>query len=177
VNKFPTVAGQAPAIIAIKASFVIVLGVLLSACATSPKFDTSGVDFRMTPPLAVSKLPAVKGAPVLWGGVIISSDNLKDSTQLEILAYALDANQRPVNEQKPLGRFLAVQAGYLETSDFAAGRLVTVQGILENKRSGQVGEAEYIYPVVKINRIFLWPKQSGSTEPQVQFGFGLMLHN
>jgi outer membrane lipoprotein len=131
----------------------------------------------MTPLRAVKEMPTLKGSPVLWGGVIIASDNLKDSTQLEILAYALDANQRPVNEQKPLGRFLAVQTGYLETSDYATGRLVTVKGVLESKRTGQVGEAEYHYPVVKISQIFLWPQQRGSTEPQIQFGFGMILHN
>ena len=146
----------------------------LAACATSPNFDTAGIDTSLTPQLAVAGNQATQGEPVLWGGVVINSTNLKDSTQLEILAYPLDSNQRPNRQQEPLGRFLAVHEGYLETTDYAAGRLITVRGSLAGKRSGYVGEAEYIYPVVNNTQLHLW---SGSSESQVQFGFGLMIHN
>ena len=149
----------------------------LAACATSPNFDTAGIDTSLTPQQAVAGNQAIQGEPVLWGGVVINSTNLKDSTQLEILAYPLDSNQRPNRQQEPLGRFLAVHEGYLETTDYAQGRLITVRGIIFDNRIGNVGEAEYTYPVVNINQLHLWSKQSGSTESQVQFGIGIMIHN
>lgn len=153
---------------------LLLASIFLNACATSPKFDTVGVDVNNTPQRAVKESDTLKGEPVLWGGVVIVSTNFKDSTQIEILAYPLHSNHRPDREQAPLGRFLAVHAGYLETTDYAQGRLITVKGTLAGKRAGQVGEAEYTYPVVNITQLHLW---SGSSESQIQFGFGLMFHN
>jgi outer membrane lipoprotein len=145
---------------------MLLAAIVLSACATSPKFDTVGLDTSITPQTAVGEMSSLQGEPVLWGGVVITSANLKDSTQIEILAYPLNSNQRPNREQKPLGRFLAVHAGYLETTDYASGRLITVRGTLSDKRIGRVGEAEYTYPVVNITQLHLW---SDSPESRVQF--------
>jgi outer membrane lipoprotein len=155
-------------------SLMLLAAIFLNACATSPEFDTAGLDASITPQTAVGEMSTLRGEPVLWGGVVITSTNLKDSTQVEILAYPLNSNQRPNREQKPLGRFLAVQKGYLETTDYAPGRLITVRGNLADKRAGRVGDAEYTYPVVNITQLYLW---SDSPESQVQFGFGLMIHN
>lgn len=155
-------------------SFLLLVAAGLSACATSPEFDTKGIDVSLTPQQAAKDDQGLQGAVVLWGGVLIDSINLKDSTQLELLAYPLDRNQKPLSEQEPLGRFLAVQKGYLETSDYAQGRYVTVRGHLDEKRTGRVGEAEYTYPVVNIDQLYLW---SSAPESQVQFGFGFMIHN
>jgi len=155
-------------------ALALLAAIFLTACATSPKFDVTGVDITITPDKAVSEILALQGEPVLWGGVVINSTNFKDSTQVEILAYPLNSNQRPNREEKPLGRFLAVQTGYLETTDYAPGRLITVRGTLAEKRKGRIGEAEYIYPVVSNSQLYLW---SGSSESQIQFGFGLMIHN
>jgi outer membrane lipoprotein len=154
--------------------FILFTAILLNACATSPKFDIVGIDTTITPQRAVNESQSLQGEPVLWGGVVIVSTNLKDSTQIEILAYPLDSNQRPNREQEPLGRFLAEHAGYLETTDYAQGRLITIKGTLGGQRSGRVGEAEYVYPVVIIMQQHLW---SDSSKSQVQFGFGLMIHN
>jgi len=161
----------------LKLSHILFVVIGLAACASSPNFDTAGIDTSLTPQQAVDRIQALQDEPVMWGGVVLVSTNLKDSTQLEILAYPLDSNQRPNRDQEPLGRFLAVQEGYLETTDYAQGRLITVRGTLGDKRIGRVGEAEYTYPVVKINQLHLWLKHGDSTEPQVQFGFGLMIHN
>jgi len=166
-----------PISLLLRLSPVLFATMFLHACATSPNFDTTGIDTSMTPKRAADDGQTMQGEPVLWGGVVIHSTNLKDSTQLEILAYPLDSNQRPNRDQEPLGRFLAVHEGYLETTDYAQGRLITVRGTFGDKRIGKVGEAEYTYPVVNINQLHLWSKQSASTEPQVQFGFGLMIHN
>jgi outer membrane lipoprotein len=161
----------------LRLSLMFIAASILAACASSPNFDTAGIDASLTPQQAVDGNQALQGEPVLWGGVVIVSTNLKGSTQLEILAYPLDSSQRPNREQQPLGRFLAVHEGYLETTDYAQGRLITVRGTLGDKRTARVGEAEYTYPVVNINQLHLWPKPGDSTEPQVQFGFGLMIHN
>lgn len=156
---------------------LLLTALVLSACASSPKFDTNGIDTSITPQGAVDKVKSLQGVPVLWGGVIIASNNLKDSTQLEILAYPLDVNQKPDAEKTPLGRILAEKDGYLETTDFTQGRLITVRGTLKDNRKGHIGETKYTYPVVNINQIHLWSKQRGFSEPRIQFGIGVMFHN
>lgn len=157
---------------------LILATILMQGCATTPRFDTSDVDLDVTPQQATDSSAALQGTRVLWGGVIIASSNLKDATQLEVLAYPLAPNQRPDIDKAPLGRFLARQTGYLETTDYAQGRLITVSGTLRETREGRIGESEYIYPVVGIDRLHLWPKQrGGSPETRFQFGLGVIFSN
>lgn len=152
------------------------LTILLVSCAT-PVFNTEGVDLTLTPKRAVADSKLLQGKSVLWGGIVIAGTNLKDTTQLEILAYPLDSYQRPMAQEVALGRFLAIQPGYLETTDFEQGRQITVQGTLGTVRSGRVGESDYTYPVVNIKQIHLWPKESEYVEPRVRFGIGVMIRN
>lgn len=136
---------------------VLTLAVLLlSACASGPKYETSGINLHVTPAQAVNEITSLRGISVLWGGIIIASINLKDDSQLEILAYPLDSSQRPDLSQKPLGRFLARQSGYLELADYTQGRLLTVLGQLQDRSIGKVGESEYYYPVVRVDKHYLW---------------------
>lgn len=157
--------------------FLLFASVVLAACATTPKFDTSGIDLSISPQQAVAETETLQGVQVLWGGVIITSANLKDVTQFEILAYPLASNQRPDTDKPPQGRFLALHEGYLETSDYAQGRLISLSGTLQDKRSGRIGETEYIYPVLKINQLHLWKKRGDASEPQFHIGIGVMFHN
>ena len=122
--------------------FLPFLALLLVSCASTPAFNTEGVDMALTPKRAVAESASLQGKSVLWGGIIIAGTNLKDSTQFEILAYPLDSYQRPISSEMALGRFLAIQPGYLETTDFEQGRQITVQGTLGAVRSGRVGESD-----------------------------------
>jgi outer membrane lipoprotein len=157
--------------------FLALLGLLLTACATSPKWDVSGVDKNITPAKAATDIQAVRGRIVQWGGVIISVQNLKDATQLEVLAYPLDESGRPKQGTEPLGRFLAVKTGYLEPVDWAPGRLATFIGPVQETRAGTIGETKYTYPVITVQQSYLWPKTYNSNEPRFQFGIGIGLHN
>lgn len=158
------------------ALWLLVTG-LLAACATAPKFDTTGVDFSITPARAVAENASLQGTPLLWGGIIIASSNLKQETQFEILAYPLDGNRRPDTGKQPLGRFLAQQEGYLETADYTAGRLMTVSGTLQGTRIGRIGESEYTYPVLQVKQHYLWPRAGEASDTSVHFGIGVMFHN
>lgn len=147
---------------------------VLLACSTPAKFASNNIDLRITPQQAVAESAILQNAQVLWGGVIISTVNLKDVTQFEILAYPLTSEQRPDINQSPTGRFLALQEGYLEITDYAPGRLMTVSGTLQGQRSGHIGESEYIYPVLNINQLYLWGKRVPRNESQFHFGLGVM---
>lgn len=153
------------------------LTLLLTACAVTPDFDASGVDLKITPQQAAESAAALPGNRALWGGVIIASSNLKQTTQLEILAYPLDDNQKPDTDEEPQGRFIAEQDGYLEGNIYSQGRLLTILGTLQENRTSHIGAAEYIYPVLKVEQLYLWPRRGGSSATQFHFGVGVMLHN
>ncbi len=151
----------------------------LAGCATTPRFDTAGVDKSLTPRSAVAIAPSSIGQRIQWGGVIVKTRNLRQQTQLEVLAYPLDSDGEPDQAAAPQGRFLLSQQGYLEPVDYAAGRLLTTVGTIARVEHGQVGEADYKYPVVEAAQVHLWPKQTPYPQrgdSNVHFGIGVILH-
>lgn len=153
--------------------WTLVVVVVLGGCATAP-FDLSGVDETLTPDAALQQLETVRGRRVAWGGTIINSRNLKDTTEIEVLGYPLARSGRPDLSAPPQRRFLVVRDGYLETADYRNGRVISAVGAIGGTRSGTVGEAPYVYPVLKADEITLWPiGESRRSEPNIHFGIGI----
>ncbi|MGB5539679.1 MAG: Slp family lipoprotein [Gammaproteobacteria bacterium] len=152
--------------------FVIPL-LLLGACASGPTFQTAGVDRTLTPRGVAAEPQRAMGQTVLWGGVILTTTNLQDSTQIEVLAYPLDSNEWPLRDNEPLGRFLLLQDGYLEPASYAEGRLISVTGTVTGTRAGRVGDTAYAYPVISAGQLYLWPRDSARDRTRVIFGVGV----
>ena len=83
-----------------------VLLFLLTACASGPDFNTMGVDPLLTPRGVTAKPQPATGKSVQWGGTIVSTANLQNSTQIEVLAYPLDSSGRPNTDGAAQGRFI-----------------------------------------------------------------------
>lgn len=150
---------------------------LLAACASSPPvLETEGVNRTMTPQQVSSGEPTALETPLLWGGVIVSTANLAEHTQLEVLSYPLKG-LRPDTSATPTGRFLIRHEGYLETIDYASGREVSVVGTVTGMQEQNVGEARYEFPVLNDQQIHLWPVARPQQEPRLNFGFGVVLSN
>lgn len=150
---------------------------LLTGCATGPKFDTINVNPSLTPAQAVTKFNSARNSRVIWGGIIISATNLEGKTRFEVLSYPLSRSQRPNTDAAPQGRFLATKDGYVETLDYSPGKRITVTGTLTETREGRIGESLYIYPVVQTESLYLWTTTHAATEPRINFGIGVILHN
>jgi outer membrane lipoprotein len=153
---------------------VLLVALLLNACASAPAFNAGGVDRSLTPrDVATSPQPAT-GKRVQWGGIILSTTHLKDSTQVEVLAYPLDTDARPQTDSNPLGRFILEQAGHLEPATYAEGRRITAVGAVTGTRAGQVGDSDYNYPVIRARQLHLWPPGQGRNGVSVggYIGFG-----
>jgi len=146
---------------------------LLVGCATSPPFPLEGTDLSLTPIEAVQRPEALRGQRVVWGGMIVANHNLESATELEVLAYPLDHAARPKLNARPLRRFLISYPGYLESVDYAPGRLVTAIGSFERLRPGKVGKTSYDYPVLAAGRLHLWPRNYGAADSGVRFGVGV----
>lgn len=150
---------------------------LLGACSSGPKFDEKGIDLNLFPRQAVNVFDEIKNARVIWGGQIINAANLKTSTQLEVLSYPLSYRQKPQVEEKPQGRFLVTVPGYLETADFAQGRLVTISGVISAIHTGKVGESTYNYPLLETTQVHLWPENDSSLDSGLHIGIGVIFSN
>ena len=154
----------------------LILIPVISACASTPDFNLANVDQSIQPRDVVAAPDKYRSAKVLWGGLIINSSNVKAGTQLEILTYPLDRNLKPNIDKDTLGRVIVSHDGYLETLDYASGRLLTVLGIVQQIKKGSVGDAIYTYPVVKAEQLHLWPQNDRDKGGRVYFGIGVMIH-
>jgi outer membrane lipoprotein len=150
--------------------YLLTIIILLAGCASTPVFDVTQVDNSLIPKNVAAEPSAYLGKSVLWGGIILDTKNLSDSTQVEVLAYPLSRDQRPQSNNRPLGRFLINQEGFLDPAIYAQGQKLTVLGSVDNNQQGKVGESSYTYPVINAEQLQLW---SAQIENQTRFSFGL----
>ena len=154
---------------------VTVLTSTLLSCATTPDFNTTQVDYSLTPQSVIAEPEMSHGKTALWGGTVLATRNLKDGTQIEVLAYPLNSNHHPLLEKKPLGRFIILHKDYLEPSIYAQGRLVSVVGNISDNQSGNVGESQYTYPVINGQQLHLWSLDDQRNKTSFHFGIGVRL--
>lgn len=143
----------------------------LSACAVVPPFSEEalqGVNRTLTAEQAVKG--DTRDVQVLWGGIIIGAENKPNFTDITVLYYPLDNSQQPDVDKPAQNRFVVRHAGYLETMVYAPGREITVIGTLQDVEEGKVGDASYRFPVLKADKIYLWPLGENS---RVRFGVGV----
>lgn len=152
------------------AAAVLLLG--LGACASGPRYDTGRADTGVTAAQVAAAPTAHGGARVVWGGVIITTRNQADHTEIEILSYPLDDAQRPDTSRGEQGRFLARHDRYLEGVDYAPGRHVTVSGTMEKTLEGKVDAAPYTFPLILADDVYLWPPD-GRAPGSTRFHFGI----
>lgn len=156
--------------------FVVIAGVcalLIVGCVSGPGFSGDHINKRLDPADVLADVDGAMDETVVWGGRIIQAEPKADSTTLEILAFPLYRSQQPDAGKDSLGRFLVIYPGYLEPQDYSTGRMVTAVGRLEEIRLGQVGKADYRYPVLRGDDLYLWPPADEAREPRVHFGVGV----
>ena len=97
-----------------------------------------------------------RGAIVVWGGVIVETTNLKESTAIKVMQTALDIQERPTDLDRSEGRFIILVGRFLDPDIFKKGRQVTVGGEIVGKEAQPIGEIQYSYPVVQAKELKLW---------------------
>ncbi|NSW86098.1 MAG: Slp family lipoprotein [Syntrophobacteraceae bacterium] len=106
---------------------------------------------------AVQRDPgSYSGETVIWGGRIIDTVNRRDDTFLKILQTPLDSTGMPGEEEHSQGRFIAKIEGYVDREVYCRGRMITVAGEVTGREVEQLGEMEYVYPVVATREVHLW---------------------
>lgn len=113
-----------------------------------------------------------QGEVVIWGGVIVETENRADGTTLIIMEAPLNSQGVPEDMELSRGRFLARTEGFLDPALYSPGRKVTVAGRVVGKEVRPVGEVPYQYPVVSIVEIRLWKEALGIMAPPYPWYWG-----
>jgi outer membrane lipoprotein len=146
---------------------------LLAGCASTdctPPPGRAGLT-----PARVADTGGHTGERQTWGGTLASARNLADRTELEVVGYPLDRCGEPRTGTQPVGRFILVKPGYLETADRPIGSRLSATGIITGVREGQVGGASYRFPLLQAGELRWWqdePRARASTRPWVTIGIG-----
>lgn len=111
-------------------------------------------DLSITPSMVRENPETYIGSNVIWGGVIISTENKEDSTVVEVFATTLTKSLRPTgsySSTKPgkLGRFLIKTNEYLDPLIFKLNTMITVAGVVEGVEVKKIGEMDYKYPAIR----------------------------
>ena len=147
---------------------------VLAACAPAPIYKTTGNAVLATPAQVAQTPEQYSGNEGIWGGRIVHVSNFQDHSEIELLAYPLDSSQRPKANDSGNGRFIAVLRGYVEPLDYPAGALMTVDGKLNGTRGGQVGQADYLFPLVDVAQSHVWTaEEMQKGRSNVHFGLGV----
>lgn len=146
---------------------------LLAAC-TSVDFEGAeqALDIQ---PRDVDEL-GVESGTVVWGGRIVATANLEDSTELQVLAYPLTGGHAPKPEQRSVGRFVVVVPEFLEPLEFSPGRFVSMAGQLQGMTLVSEGEYDRSVPLVRSTQVHLWPRDPSAWQSRVSFGVGVGIY-
>jgi outer membrane lipoprotein len=145
---------------------------LLTACATTSKFDPADARLDVAP-FAATEAALKPGERVVWGGMIIEVDNRADHSEIVMLGYPLDRKFRPVLKDATVGRFIVVMPGYVERFDYPQGRFLTVRGTLVGTREQLIEEKPYVYPIITGDALRLWPAGFQNSGPTFSIGIGV----
>jgi len=136
---------------------LVALLFFLGACSVVPRELRKEIDRSISFKELRANPEAYVGRTVALGGEIIKTENLRDHTQLEILQKPLGRRDVPIEINGSGGRFLINYSGFLDTAIYRSGRYVTAVGEVMGGRSLQIGEVDYLYPVISAKFLYLWP--------------------
>lgn len=112
------------------------------------------------------------GETVMWGGKIVQTQPRDDNTELVVLQLELGGQDRPQDNDKSQGRFLARSTQFLDPALYPPGTLITVVGRLQGAEERPIGKMAYQYPVVDIVEAKKWPVNTDRS-PRFHFGIGV----
>ncbi|MBM4034597.1 MAG: hypothetical protein FJ291_22875 [Planctomycetes bacterium] len=141
--------------------------VALAGC-TSPLFPElqKRVQKDLAFPMVLQNPSQHVGAVVIWGGVILSTANRKEGTEVVVLETPLDSAGRPLSVRYSRGRFIARTPAFLDPEVFRRDRRVTFGGEVTGSETRPLGDTQYVYPVIKLLDHYVW------SEPAPAYYYG-----
>jgi len=140
-----------------KKLLLIMITLILAGCATGISKQSRSRVTVFEPFLSLQQQPVdFIGETVVFGGKIIVTQPMENTTELTILQLALDDRDRPQDNDRSDGRFLVVSDQFLDPAIYKKGDLITVVGKLVSAEKRLIGEREYRYPKIKAGEIKRW---------------------
>lgn len=154
--------------------FITILLLLLAGCAPTLVVRPQSTPIAAMPYEVTTEPERYLDSTVVWGGAILKIENLPGYTEVTVLAYPLDDDQRPLIRAPTQGRFIIMLPGYVEPHDYPQGRYLTLEGRLAGTRAGQVEQHDYVFPLVRVGHVHLWPNGfQFDGRPRWHFGVGI----
>jgi outer membrane lipoprotein len=107
-------------------------------------------------PVVLQNPDAYVGTTVIWGGIIIDTENHSQGAILTVLETPLNYEEMPKDGDFSRGRFLARVPKYLDPEIYHNGRKITLAGEVAGKDVQPVGSIDYRYPIVQVKELHLW---------------------
>lgn len=98
------------------------------------------------------------GKTAMFGGMIVSTRVLPDSSEIEVIEKELNSVGSPERGDTSGGRFIFVKKGFLEPEIYARGRYVTGAGKIKGGKAGRVDGQEYRFPLIEVEELHLWER-------------------
>jgi outer membrane lipoprotein len=129
----------------------------LSGCAhvISPEIRAQ-VNRNLTFRMVLQNPDAHRGATVIWGGVIVDTQNRRGVTDLVVVETPLKYGDFPSDWDSYQGRFIARTRRFLDPAVFSRGAKVTVAGTVAGEETRPLGATVYHYPVIDVRELHLW---------------------
>ena len=132
------------------AVMLIAVATLTGCGSVISKSALMGVDRNATLDMVQREPERFSGANVLWGGVILSTQNLESATEIEVIETNLGYNDLPdFDSSSSRGRFIISADKYLDPKIYKEGKGVTVAGKVQGVTTRKIGKMAYTYPVVR----------------------------
>lgn len=97
-----------------------------------------------------------EGKTFVWGGYIANATHEPGETLIEIIENPGASGGGIVDPDISGGRFVASFPGFLDSSIYRPGRIITVGGAIAGSKIKQVENMSYSLPVLKAEEHFLW---------------------
>ena len=137
----------------------LLLGIVagLAGCASVPEPLRGGPQQSPDPAMVRASPEQYAGVMVRWGGVIVTVKNEAAQSLVQVVSRPLGESTRPLETDESWGRFFASISSFIDPVDYAAGREITVIGVIDGVEQHDIGTYRYSYPLVRATAHYLWP--------------------
>jgi outer membrane lipoprotein len=129
----------------------------LTGCASVPEPLRGGPQQSPDPAMVRTSPEQYAGMTVRWGGVIVTVENEAAQSVVQVVSRPLGESTRPLETDESWGRFIVRINGFIDPVDYAAGREITVIGVIDGVEQHNIGTYRYNYPLVRATTHYLWP--------------------
>lgn len=138
---------------------ILLLILFLSACSSLPPKIENAPDGDPSLQQVRQSIDQYEGNEVRWGGTIVSVSNSDNVSRLQVLAYDLRGDGRPLIGSQATGRFIAESDGLLDPLVYTKNKEITISGFVSGSAETKIDEKHVRIPTVKLSTAHLWTPQ------------------